>query len=472
MGDLKDFYEVIIVGGGIVGIGLYRDLCLHQIPCLILDKGDFSSQTSQSSSKMLHGGIRYLEQCEFLLVKEALEEKNLWLQLAPNLCKELPFFLPVYSESKYPKWATHLGLKLYDLLSGHQNSPHKILNKSHALKEIPSLKEEGLKGAGVYYDAIMDDAKLALECLYDGLMESCGDARNYMEVTSFEHHGSYSELEVLDVIKGARKTLRAKEVIFATGPFTDKLLKKFPSFPWNDKLLLSKGSHLWIHKEALPLKYPVVLQTEDNRVIFVIPQRNAVLVGTTETPLEEEIFNISASDEDVNYLLQNLKIFFPKTPVSHEHILSTFSGVRPLIRSEGKSHGKTSREHQVYNPYHNVHVIMGGKYTTFRRMVQGIAQVIIERFNQTYSSKLTQRPLRKPSVISPFTFVTITTEHILEILREEMPKTFDDLVKRRLSFPSRKHWNQEIPFNDFFLNLLPYLKNSLGTTQEEILNFP
>jgi glycerol-3-phosphate dehydrogenase len=175
-------YEVVIVGGGINGCGLLRDLALNGVSTLLIEKGDFSSQTSQGSSKMLHGGIRYLENLDFGLVMEALEEKNLWLKLAPHLCFEREFYLPLYKYSKYSPWMLKCGLLLYDFLSHFQNKPHAMLSKDEAAKVIPSLDTKDLKGAGKYYDGVVDDAKLGLECLYDALLEPNTVAKSYHEV--------------------------------------------------------------------------------------------------------------------------------------------------------------------------------------------------------------------------------------------------------------------------------------------------
>ena len=177
-----ELYDSVIVGGGIVGAGLFREQSLHNVKVLLLDQADFNSQTSQGSSKMLHGGIRYLEQLDFFLVFEALREKNLWLKLAPQLTKEIPLFLPVYKHSKWPLIALKMGLFLYDLLSLFKNTPHKTMGKKETLKQLIGLKEEGLKGCGMYYDGLVDDSKLGLECIYDGLVSKNSFAKNYKKV--------------------------------------------------------------------------------------------------------------------------------------------------------------------------------------------------------------------------------------------------------------------------------------------------
>ena len=174
---IKKHYENVIIGGGIVGAGIFRDLCLHNQEAIIIDKNDFTSQTSQRSSKMLHGGIRYLENFDFKLIYEALHEKIYWTKLLPHLAYEVPFILPVYKESKHNKLMIKVALMLYDFLSGFNNSPHQMLSKDEVINKIEQIKQDGLLGAGLYYDSVMDDSKITLEVIYDAVTRSKGNLR-------------------------------------------------------------------------------------------------------------------------------------------------------------------------------------------------------------------------------------------------------------------------------------------------------
>jgi len=428
-------YEVIIVGGGINGCGLLRDLALNGVNTLLIDKGDFSSQTSQGSSKMLHGGIRYLENFDFGLVKEALEEKNLWLKLTPHLCFERDFYLPLYDYSKYSPWMLKCGLMIYDFLSHFQNRPHDILNKKETLEKIPSLNEKGLKGAGKYFDGVVDDAKLALECLYDALLEPHAEALNYHEILSVVDQEDQKIVTYKNIFTGQKIESSCNYLVFTTGPFTDQLLPKL-GYSWAPKMALSKGIHLWLKADSLKSQGSVVLTTKDNRVVFVIPQRNAILVGTTETPVQEEIFNIQATEKEIVYLLNVLKDYFPNSDLSYSSIISTFAGVRPLVRDEGSPEnlGKVSRFHKIFRPDKKTYVLLGGKYTTFRRMTQELAQEITPRLGKIYRPNLTLENLRQHSVFPTFGEAPkINKDLILKIIRNEQVKTFEDLFKRRLS---------------------------------------
>jgi len=433
--SLASNYDVIIVGGGINGCGLLRDLALNGVKTLLIEKGDFASQTSEGSSKMLHGGIRYLENFDFALVQEALEEKNLWLKLAPHLCSERPFYFPVYKDWKYPPIGLRLGLWLYDFLSHFQNRPHGWFSKTEVLQQFPELKEEGLLASGQYFDGIVDDHKLALECLYDALVEPHAHALNYHEVNSVRQENDLEIVSYTDRMKGTKHEARAKFVVYLTGPFTDQLLPKL-GVKWSPKLALSKGIHLWLKPGTIQAPASMVLTTKDNRVIFVIPQRHAVLVGTTETKVTEDIFDIAAQEEEIEYLINVLKTYFPKADITRESIISTFAGVRPLAREEGADGaalGKVSRFHKIYRPSSTSYVMIGGKYTTFRRMCQELAQEIVPRLKKRYNPNLTLNHLRVHSVVGTFRDNEITEDAIYKILETEKVKTFEDLFKRRLS---------------------------------------
>lgn len=426
--------DVVIVGGGINGCGLFRDLALNKVSTLLIEKGDFSSQTSQSSSKMLHGGIRYLENMDFALIQEALEEKNLWLRLAPHLCFEREFYIPLYNYSKYRPWMLGIGLFAYDFLSHFQNRPYGVLNAEETLEKIPSLDPKGLKGSGRYFDGVVDDAKLTLECLYDGLQENCAEALSYHEVIGCKHFESHYEVEYRNVFTKEVTKVEAQYVVFTTGPFTDKLLPHL-GIKWENHLVPSKGIHLWIKKEAIQVAGSVVLNTKDGRVVFVIPQRDAILIGTTETKVTEEIFNIKAHDHEIEYLLEVLAQYFPNAHITKEHIISTYAGVRPLVREgSGENLGKVSRFHKVIRPDSRSYVLLGGKYTTFRRMAQDIAKEIIPRLGLSYNSTLTLSPLRQRSLMPTFgEKPKLTLDLVKRIIKEERVTTFEDLIHRRLS---------------------------------------
>ena len=388
----KSHWSVIIVGGGIVGAGIFRDLSLHNVDTLIIDKNKISSYTSKSSSKMLHGGIRYLENLDLALVKEALTERNLWLRIAPHLCYKENFIIPVYKNSNRPLWMILIGIGLYHYLSGSFNNLLSMLGVSSLTKKFPQIRKEGLKGAGLYEDAVVDDERLTIEVVQDGLLnENC---------SAFEHHqleelSKEAGLYKLKIKSGDEiKNVTCNDLVFATGPFTDILLKKLNAFPWSPKLLLSKGSHIWIKRDSLELPNPVVLTPNDGRVIFVIPYTDKILVGTTEVPLDGPPKEIKASPEEITYLINNINEFFTEANINQEHVIGSYAGIRPLVKEGSSNLGKTSRDHHIYQPDQNTYVILGGKYTTFRSMAADLAARIIRKRNRPYNPSLSMLPFR------------------------------------------------------------------------------
>lgn len=460
LSTLDEHYDVVVVGAGIVGAGIFRDLALHGLKCLIIDKKDFTSQTSQASSKMLHGGIRYLENLDFALVWEALHEKNLWLKIAPHLCYEDAFYLPVFKESAKPRWMLKIGLFIYDFLSGFQNTPHRLLSKEQTIKEIPHIKQKGLSGAGVYYDAVMDDVKMTLEVIFDGLVDDHGcHAANYVECTEFSNKGKTNYLKLKDTLTGETKEVSCGHTVMALGPFADQYLMTQKDINWTPKLNPSKGSHLWIKRESLDITHPMVLNTIDGRIIFVIPHHDAILVGTTEEECEGDFFDLNPSEKEINYLIQNLNEYFPGSKISQDCILSSFAGVRPLVKDESSaSLKKTSRVHHNYQPFHNLHIILGGKYTTFRVMGQDISRTIVESTGESYNSSRTKAPLRQPSVVNSLvkTKLSLTKDDLEKIMDTEFVRTYEDLIERRLGLRNTGEWIFDLPQEEvqsFFQNL-------------------
>lgn len=468
-------YQCIIVGGGIVGAGIFRDLALNGVKTLLVDAHDFSSQTSQSSSKMLHGGIRYLENLDFKLVFEALHEKNLWLKIAPHATKEMPFYLPVYKDAKRPLWMIRAGLFLYDALSTFKNSPFKMKSVKESLHDLPGLKKSGLTGAGFYFDGIMDDAKLTLEVIYDGLLENNSKALTHTEVIDIKKEKETSHLTLRDNLTGKVSTTTADYIIYALGPFTDQFLKRFPIYHWKDVLLPSKGSHIWISKDVLPLEHAMVMTPQDeygDRVIFIIPHDDRILIGTTEVPATGSFFDLTPDQSEIDYLLKNLNLYFPDKHFTQKDILSSYAGIRPLVKEDVNQtdRSKTSREHKIYRPLKDTFVIAGGKYTTFRVMGQEITKHITNHFQKGFNPDKTLSPLRQVSVISSFKWHMPSDEELKTIIEKEIPRTFDDLVKRRLSIPSKKTWDQkcEITFDEYFYSKTSLLAKYLATNEDEI----
>lgn len=441
---IKPYYETIIIGGGIVGAGILRDFALHKKDVLLIEKGDYSSQTSAGSSKMLHGGIRYLENFDFLLVFEALREKKLWLKLASHISKEQTFILPVFKESKWPLFLMRIGLYLYDLLSLFKNKPHEVLTKAETIESLPGIKEDGLTGSGTYSDGVIDDSKLVFDLIFDSIYHGA-TALNYHELFEFKRSEDLNNLVVKNIITKKNIKLQCKNIIFAVGPFTDYTLRKL-KLPWKDIILPSKGSHIWIKQTSLKINNSLVIQTKDKRVIFVIPQRNAILVGTTEIALDpkKNLFDLKPTSQEIDYLLESINSYFPTANVSHEDIIADFSAVRPLIKSKMPGPGKTSRHHKIYKPLPNTYVIAGGKYTTFRVMAADISKKVFKDNHYEYNKNLSKSGFTKKSLLADIHSQNIDMNTLHEIIEQEQVHSLEDLIKRRLSLYSLEQAHDEV----------------------------
>lgn len=380
-------YDVAIIGGGINGTGLARELALRGIKTILLEKGDLGSGTSSQSSKLVHGGLRYLEQGHFSLVKEALKERFNLLHNAPHLVTPLPFIIPIYKNGNLPKWKVRLGLTLYDSLAGFKNiKPHKWLSTEDALQRAPYLNSEGLIGAAVYYDAQMNDARL---CLENGLQANHLGAHvlNYCKVMSCQPHGKHIyEITAYDDIAKVQGTIKAKKVVNTTGPWTNETVSLL-GINEDPLVSASKGSH--VVTKQFTTNHAILLQAKsDQRIFFVLPNSDSTTIGTTETAVVEDLDNLAISKEEKEYLLKEVNGFFPDVKLTESDVISSFSGVRPLIRSKG-SLGKTSREHKLVQHSDGLFSLVGGKYTTYRRIAETTAKALFRALNVKFPGYMT-----------------------------------------------------------------------------------
>lgn len=373
-------YDLLIVGGGITGAGLARDASLRGLSVLLVEAGDFACGTSSRSSKLIHGGIRYLENMDFKLVFEALSERQRLYQMAPHLVHPLRFIFPVYDFSRVGMLKMACGMWLYDTLSLYQGQGHEQLNVEETLERAPILSSRGLKGSFVYSDATMDDDRLAIETLRSAV-ENGADCLNYVKAEEVEFKSErIHSVTCRDQEKGLEFKVRAHHVVSTVGPWTDLFGHKVSS-EWKDILKPSKGIHLTLARERLPLKEAVVLSDDANeRIVFAIPRKDMIIIGTTDTSFSGDPGEVRAEKSEVDYLLKVSEEYFPQVKMTAEDILGTYAGVRPLVKSDEASVGKTSREHTVISDPRGVTFVAGGKYTTYRYMAETILDKILDDF--------------------------------------------------------------------------------------------
>lgn len=361
-------WDIIIIGGGATGLGVAVDAATRGLKTLLLEAHDFCKGTSSRSTKLVHGGVRYLEQGDIPLVLEALRERGLLHRNAPHIVHHLSFIVPRYKWWEGPFFG--IGMKVYDALAGKLNlSPSKILSREETLARIPNIEPENLLGGVEYFDGQFDDSRLAIT-LAQTAADQGATLLNYMRVTDLQKtDGMISGLTCRDEETGQTHTLQARVVINATGIFADKIrLMDEPAAP--GAVQPSQGVHLVFDRSFLQGDSAIMVpHTDDGRVLFVIPWHDKVLVGTTDTAMDTAELEPRALEEEVGFILRNAARYLARDP-KKEDILSIFAGQRPLVRKPGSATKAISRNHEVLVSEAGLVTIVGGKWTTYRKMAQ------------------------------------------------------------------------------------------------------
>lgn len=363
----SQLWDVIVVGGGATGLGAAVEAASRKYKTLLVEQADFAKGTSSRSTKLVHGGVRYLPQGQISLVIEALHERGLLIQNAPHLVHNQPFIVPSYEWWEGPFY--DIGLKVYDMLAGKLGlGPSRKLSREETLKRIPTVEPEGLRGGIIYYDGQFDDARLATN-LAQTLVDLGGFPVNYMKMTGLlKSNGFVNGIMTTDMETGKKYEIPARVVVNATGVFSDSVLKM--DDPDSDRMISpSQGVHLVLEKEFLPGDSAIMVpHTSDGRVLFAVPWHNKVVVGTTDTPVDEPKLEPRALESEVDFILEHAARYLSKDP-SHSDVLSVFAGLRPLIRSgNGKDTSSISRDHSVIVSASGLVTVIGGKWTTYRKM--------------------------------------------------------------------------------------------------------
>lgn len=361
------YWDIIIIGGGATGLGAAVEAASRGYDTLLLEQHDFAKGTSSRSTKLVHGGVRYLQQGNISLVIEALHERGLLIQNAPHLVSNQAFIVPNYEWWDGPFYG--VGLKVYDLLAGKLGlGPSKILSREETLRRIPTLEPEGLRGGVIYYDGQFDDSRLAVN-LAQTVVDYSGMPLNYMQVNGLLKSGSLiNGVSVRDMIDGKTYKINGRVVINATGVFTDNIVRMDdPAAP--RMISPSQGVHIVLDQEFLPGESAIMVpQTDDGRVLFAVPWHNKVVVGTTDTPVEYAALEPRALEEEIGFILKHAAKYLTKDP-RREDVQSVFAGLRPLVNPDGmKDTAAVSREHHILVSASGLVTITGGKWTTYRKM--------------------------------------------------------------------------------------------------------
>lgn len=372
---MSELLDLVVIGGGITGAGIARDAVLRGLRVALFEKGDYGSGTSSKSSKLVHGGLRYLEHGEIGLVFESVSERRVQTRVAPHLVRPMPFLVPIFEGTRPGLELMNIGLWIYDSLALFRAPRmHKTFRGAKAASRLePCLRTEGLRGVIEYYDCATDDARLVLENILDA--QALGaDCRNYTEVTRLlrDDGGRIRGVAVRDVLTGATEELRARVVVLAAGAWTDEMVKRFEVPLKRELLRRTKGVHLVIPHERLPLGRAITLLSPvDGRVMFAIPWRGRTVLGTTDTDFEGTADEVHADAADAAYLCDSINGYFPQCQLTPADIIATWAGLRPLIRgAEDEDESAVSREHEIFARDDGLVIIAGGKLTTYRRMAK------------------------------------------------------------------------------------------------------
>ncbi|MFY3792756.1 glycerol-3-phosphate dehydrogenase/oxidase [Ureibacillus sp. MALMAid1270] len=374
-------FDVLVIGGGITGAGIALDAASRGLSVALVEMQDFAAGTSSRSTKLVHGGLRYLKQFEVGLVADVGREREIVYENAVHVSKPEWMLLPIYKEGSLGSVTTSVALKLYDRLAKvRKDERRQMLSKKETLNKVPFLKEEGLKGAGYYVEYKTDDARLTMEVIKKAV-EYQAVCINYTRVTDFIYKKKkLIGATVKDEISGETITIHAHQIVNATGAWIDELNSLEQKQAQSKKQLrLTKGIHIVIDQAHLPLEQAIYFDTEDERMVFAIPRDGKTYVGTTDTFYEEDPINPVATKEDVRYLIEAINFIFPSLNVQPQHVESTWAGVRPLILEEGKKPSEISRKDEIWTSKSGLMTIAGGKLTGYRKMAEEVVDRIVKK---------------------------------------------------------------------------------------------
>jgi glycerol-3-phosphate dehydrogenase len=448
-------WDMVVIGGGATGVGVAIDAASRGYDVALIEQSDFGKGTSSRSTKLVHGGVRYLEQGNVSLVMEALRERGLMRQNAPHLVKDMAFLVPNYDWWEMPFYG--IGMKLYNMLAGKYGfGRSRILSREETLERLPTLSTEGLRGGVIYFDGQFDDARLLIHMVITAF-EQGATVANYLPAVSLlkDSDGLVNGVEAEDAETGERLKLSAKVVINATGPWTDSV-RRMADPECRKMVAASQGAHLVFDGSFLRSDTAIMVpKTSDGRVLFVIPWHGHAVAGTTDTPIPEATLDPQAQEQEIDFILETAAEYLSRPP-KREDIKAIFVGIRPLVSAgDGKNTAALSRDHTVHIDQSGLLTITGGKWTTYRNMAEdGVNQAAelaelperecvtktlnihgyhpnAERFGHLFvygsdAPKVEALGTRQLHPDLPY-----TDGEVRFAVREEMARTVDDVLSRR-----------------------------------------
>jgi glycerol-3-phosphate dehydrogenase len=373
--------DLLVIGGGITGAGIALDATVRGLKTGLIEMQDYAAGTSSRSTKLVHGGLRYLKQLEVKLVAEVGKERAIVYENAPHVTTPVWMMLPIIENGTFGKLSTSIGLKVYDFLAGVKKEERRtMLNREETIAKEPLLRKEGLKGAGLYVEYRTDDARLTLEVLKEAI-DRGATAVNYTKADNFIYeNGKVVGVHAIDQITGESYKIFAKKVVNATGPWVDSLREKDKS-KRGKYLQLTKGVHLVIDESRFPLKEAIYFDTpfKDGRMVFAIPRDGKTYVGTTDTQYKDNPIKPQMTLEDRDYILQVVNYMFPDLQLSAHDVESSWAGLRPLIHEEGKGPSEISRKDEIFLSDSGLITIAGGKLTGYRKMAEKVVDLVLKQ---------------------------------------------------------------------------------------------
>ncbi len=422
--------DLVVIGGGATGVGCALDAASRGLDVLLLEQHDLGKGTSSRSTKLVHGGVRYLAQGDIPLVREALKERGILLRNAPHVVHKQPFIVPCYS--LWQKLYYGLGLKVYDLLSGKYSfGKSRMLSKAGTLDQLPTARSEGLTGGVLYFDGQFDDARLLIDMAVTASRHGAA-VLNYAKVDSLVKgdDGRISGVEFVDQFSGERFVIQAKAVINATGAFCDGV-RTLAATDAKPLVTLSQGIHLVFDRKFLPGDAAIMIpKTSDGRVLFCIPWHGYTLVGTTDTPINDAKLEPRALESEVEFVLETAAAYMTKRPTRSD-VLSVFVGIRPLVRSAAaRKTSSLSRGHLIDVDEAGMITITGGKWTTYRQMAEDAVNEAVGKSRSVTSTLAIAPPTAsKGEPLHPD--LPYNREDVLRAVHDEMALTVEDVLARR-----------------------------------------
>lgn len=375
-------FDLLVIGGGITGAGIALDAAHRGLRTALVEMQDFAAGTSSRSTKLIHGGLRYLKQLEFQLVAEVGRERAIVYENGPHVTEPEWLMLPFYKGGTLGRRSTRVGLTLYDFLAQvKKDERHKMFNPIEASEKAPLLEKANLLGAGYYIEYKTDDARLTIEVLKKAV-ELGTIASNYMKVIDLIYDsGKITGVIVQDGLTNASFPVYAKKIVNATGPWVDSL-REIDGSKEKKSLYITKGVHLVFEQSRFPLKQAIYFDTQDGRMIFAIPREGKTYVGTTDTPYDGDLMKPDVTKEDCDYLLEAVNSIFPTLQLTRDDVESSWVGLRPLIAEDGKKPGEISRKNEIFIAPSGLLSIAGGKLTGYRKMAEKIVDIITNQLQQ------------------------------------------------------------------------------------------